>query len=289
MPIEAHDSFNRPSVSVPLWRYMDIPKFIDLLTSQKLWLSNLQSLAASDPYEGSPWPVTFPHRMWRKISDVPESLRTQILSFGGHDSSPEERFHHWLMLEEQVCLFEQAGRRQFYINCWHAAAHESAAMWKIYGAPGDGIAIISNGARLESALASNPERLHLGAVQYVDPDVFVIGTRNSFEPVLVKGAPYRYEHEVRLIYWDTTDMHDPLQNFDWNSETMRFENVIEDSRPVNPGVLLSCDVSVLIDRVIISPFAPSWYLPMIERLRDQLDLKFTVSISKLLTAPQQIP
>lgn len=289
MPIEAHASFNRPPVSVPLWRYTDLPKFIDLLTSQKLWMSNLEALAADDPYEGSPWPIMFPHRMWSRIEDVPEQLRSQIMMFGGDQGTPEERFQRWFMLEEQTCIFELAGRRQFYVNCWHAATHESVAMWKIYGAPGAGVAIVTNGARLENSLSENPMRLHLGAVQYVEPDVLVIGTQNTFDSVMIKGAPYTYEREVRLVYWDTNEMHDPLQDFDWNPERMRFDAIVEDARPLNPGIHLSCDVSILIERIIISPFAPSWYLPMIERLRDKLNLSFPITRSRLLTAPQQMP
>ncbi len=76
-------------------------------------------------------------------------------------------------------LFAQAGRRQFYVNCRHAAP-ESVAIWKIYGAPGAGVAIVSNGARLENALSENRTRLHLGAVHYVEPDVFVIGILAKF-------------------------------------------------------------------------------------------------------------
>ncbi|CAN7160796.1 DUF2971 domain-containing protein [Rhizobium rhizogenes] len=287
MPIEAHDLFQRPPISVPLWRYTDLSKFVDLLTSQKLWLSNLEVLARDDPYEGSPWSIAFPHRMWSTIENVPEPLRTQIANFGGPDGrSPEQRFKDWYMLEEQTCIFAQSGRREYYVNCWHAAQHESVAMWKIYGAPGAGVAVITNGARLETALASNSNRLLLGAVRYAEPNQLVIGTSNAFEPVITKGAAYQYEQEVRLVFWETEGMHDPLAHDKWNPDSMRFEDIIEDPRPLKPGIHLSCDVNVLVDRVLVSPFAAPWYLSMIEKLRDQLGFRFPVIASKLLTAPQ---
>jgi hypothetical protein len=277
-------------MSVPLWRYTDLPKFLDLLASQKIWLSNLEVLAADDPYEGSPGPMAYPHRMWQKLEEVPEPLRSQILNFGGrYDQTPEERFNAWLMLEEQTCIFEQSGRRDYYVSCWHAAGHESVAMWKIYGAPGAGVAVVTNGGRMETALSANPDRLHLGAVSYIEPDVVSIGTSNSFEAVMAKGKPYEYEREVRLVYWDTNDMHDPLKDVEWNDATKRFAPLVKDLRPLVPGLHLSCDAAVLIERVIVSPFAPRWYLPMIETLRDQLGFSFPVTASKLLTAPQKIP
>jgi hypothetical protein len=187
-------------------------------------------------------------------------------------------------------MMTQFGRRQFYVNCWHAAQHESAAMWKIYGSPGAGVAIVTHGGRLEAALASDSKELHLGAVRYVDPATFEIGTPNAFDTLMVKRANYSYEQEVRLVHWDTEgDLHDPLANFSWNEDTMRFDDIVEDHRPLVPGSLLDCDVDVLIERVIVSPFAPPWYLPMIERLREQLGFRFAVTASNLLTVPSIIP
>lgn len=275
-----------------LWRYTDLPKFVDLLTSRQLWLSNAEALAVDDPYEGWPGPIRFPHRVWRCIEDVPKNLQTQILRMCslGTDGSPQAAFRSWFMHEEQHCFMTQSGRRQYYVNCWHAAKDESIAMWKIYGSPGAGVAIISNGARLETALACNTQDLYLGTVKYQDRDIVQIGASNAFDTLMIKRISYSYEQEVRLVFWDIdpASFHDPLENFSWNEEKMRFENLVDDPRPLIPGLSLQCDVSVLIERVIISPFAPSWYLSMIERLRDQLDLHFPVIASTLLAAPKTI-
>lgn len=108
MAVEAQPSFNRPPVSVPLWRYTDHPRFIDLLTSQELWMSNLEALAVDDPYEGSPWPITFPHRMWSKIEDVPEPPKTQILNFGGSMVRQRSGFNAGRCLRSRLAL--RAGR-----------------------------------------------------------------------------------------------------------------------------------------------------------------------------------
>lgn len=269
---------------------MDFSKFIELLTSRTLWLANAEVLAAEDPYEGLPNAVQFPHRMWKSIDEAPDALRNQILEMRrDEDQTPDAAFKSWFMGEEQRCIMALSGRRDFYINCWHAADYESVAMWKLYGSPGAGVAVITNGARLETALSANDEDFYLGAVKYRDASILQIGTPNVFDDIMVKRNSYAYEAEVRLIHWHTGGSHDALENFAWNEETMRFDDLIEDKRPITPGYSFPCVMDVLIDRVIVSPFAPTWYEPMIGRLRDQLGLNFRMVRSKLLETPAIIP
>lgn len=287
LPLGEHPSFDRPPMTTRLWRYTDLSKFVDLLSSSKLWLTNAEILAADDPYEGTPGAIHFPHRMWRTLDEVPEQLRVQILELcsRGTDGTPQSAFSGWFMMEEQRCIMMQSGRRDYYINCWHAADHESAAMWKIYGSPGAGVAIVTNGARLEIALSENTEDVYLGAVRYRDPSFVQIGGSNAFDTIMLKRSSYSYEQEVRLVHWHTDDVHDALANFSWNDETLRFDDILDDPRPLRSGMPFNCDLDVLIERVVVSPFAPPWYGPMIERMRERFGHRFPVHRSKLLDAP----
>lgn len=291
MLLSDHPSFDRPPVTTRLWRYTDLSKFIDLLSCGKLWLSNAEILASDDPFEGTLGAVQFPHRMWRTLDEVPEQLRVQILEMcsRGTDGTPEAAFRSWFMGEEQRCIMMQSGRRNYFVNCWHASDHESAAMWKIYGSPGAGVAIVTNGARLETALSKNSEDFYLGAVQYRDPSFVQIGCSNAFDTIMIKRSSYKYEQEVRLVHRHTSDFHDALANFEWNDNTMRFDNIIDDPRPVVPGKSFNCEIDVLIERVIVSPFAPPWYAPMIERVRERFGLRFPIHRSTLLDAPHSLP
>ena len=291
MAIEEHPSFDQPPVTVGLWRYTDLPKFIELMISRSLWLANAEVLAVDDPYEGRFGAMQFPHRRWRSIDDLPEVLRVQLDERyrGESDGTRESIFNSWFMTEEQQCIISNAGRRNFYVSCWHAAHHESVAMWKIYGAPGAGVAILTNAGRMNASLAANDLGMHLGAVQYADANTFVIGATNVFDALMKKRASYAYEQEVRIVHWNTGDSHDPLVNFEWNENTLRFANVVDDPRPVTPGLSVECDIGVMIEQVIVSPFAPSWYVSMIERLRDILGYSFPVTGSLLLEAPPLLP
>lgn len=290
MPLENHPSFDRPTVSTPLWRYTDLPKFLDLLTSKSFWLTNLEILASDDPYEGQPDAVQFPHRYWKTIGDVPDELGRQIIQIyaDGDKTKADDAFRKWFMLQEQACIFSAYGRRQYFVNCWHAANHQSAAMWKIYGAPGAGVAVVTNGARIELALAQNSEPMYLGAVQYQQPGFVSFGASNAFDKILIKRAEFSYEQEVRLVYLDTNDMHDPLENCAWNSGTMRFDDIVEDNRPIRPGYRFNVDIETLIQKVVIAPTAPTWYEPMIEKLREQLGYSFPIEKSSLLDIPSTL-
>jgi hypothetical protein len=287
LPISDHPSFDRPLATKRLWRYTDLSKFVELLTSGTLWLANAEVLASDDPFEGLPGAIQFPHRIWNSIADVPEQLRVQIVeSYGkGIGETAETAFRSWRMIAEQMCIMTKFGRRNFYANCWHAGEHESAAMWKIYGAPGAGIAIVTNGARIETALAVNDEKLYLGSVKYREPSWVQIGMRNGLDAIMIKRSSYAYEQEVRLVPWKTDDIHNGIDHDAWNDDTMRFERFIDDVRPIQPGMSVKCDIDTIIEMVVVSPYAPSWYLPMIERLRDRFGHSFLVHKSKLLEAP----
>lgn len=291
MPITDHPCFNRPLVSERLWRYTDLPKFLHLITTKSLWLTNAEILATEDPYEGAPGAIQFPHRVWKSLDEMPKSLRKALLKRHSRDAdrSPSAIFRSWCMEQEQVCIMLLAGRRQFMVNCWHAGQHESAAMWKIYGAPGAGVAVVTNGARLSAALQGEERTLYLGGVNYVDPDYVSLGISNAFEPIMIKRSNYAYEQEVRLVHWDTTSHHDPLKNFNWDEDALRFTDLVDDPRDVTPGISLSCDIEALVEKVVVSPFAPPWYLTTLLELRDQLGFKFPVVPSPLNDKPYVAP
>lgn len=288
MPLEEHASFNRPPITTRLWRYMDVPKFVEMLTSGQLWLTSAEILARDDPYAGLPGPLRFPHRAWKRIDDIPPGFRQKIFDHGRRskpDATPDDAFMGWLQIAEQRCIMDASSRPDYFINCWHAAKHESAAMWKVYAAPGAGVVIVSNGGRIATAIADEERRTYLGAVQYMEPDVIQIGLPNGFDAYVLKRSSYAYEQEVRLVHWDPSNYHDALENAMWNEETRRYDGLIEDARPLRPGVSLDCDINVLIEAVLISPYAPPWYQATIERLRDRLGHSFPVVPSGLIQSP----
>lgn len=176
MAVEEHPYLNEPDGAEPLWRYMDLAKFVSLLVTNKLWLSSAEVLAKEDPYEVTISELNvaeFAHEQMAEIvPDFPEKV---------------------LKLYEQI-------RPYVFVNCWHAAKEESVAMWKTYASYDVGIAIVSSANRMRRALRRSNESIFLGRVEYIDYQQDVIDPRNLFGPTLKKRHSFSYEREVRLIH-----------------------------------------------------------------------------------------
>lgn len=266
---------------------MDLPKLVSLLTSRSLWLTNAEILAADDPHEGTLSTLHFTHRQWANFDEVPEFIKAQIRQAyrDGTDGTSEAIFRQFVKSQEEIGLFTKALRRSYSVSCWHAAKQESVAMWKIYAAPGPGVAVISNGVRIEEALAGNAHDLYFGRVNYFDEKTHQIDPWNTMNAIMAKRLSFSYEQEVRLVHLDNSNIYTPLSPDKWNDETLRYENLDPDPRPLSPGLALHCEIDTLIDKVMVSPFSPPWYAPMLEQLRDQLGFKFQICTSDLLSDP----
>lgn len=288
MAVESHPSFASPSSTSLMWRYIDLPKFTSLLISRELWLTNAETLALDDPHEASLSTAQFGHRKWLRPEDVPPNLLKQIAAQFGPKAaaSPIEAFNNYMKMQEQIHLDAQFGRKRYFMNCWHSAQGESVAMWKIYASPGPGLAIVSNSAKISESLRNNDQICYLGHVRYFDEEREEVDFSNGFNMVLSKRKSFSFEKEVRLVHWDTTNSRSPVDFDSWSEKILRFERLFPNEWPATPGLSLNCDVGTLIERVVISPYAPKWYVGIIEGLRDKFGFQFPVEVSKLMQAPQ---
>jgi hypothetical protein len=87
----------------PVWRYMDLAKYVDLLARKKLHMCRVDCF--EDPFEAS----------------LPD----------GHVPAFRKRMR----------LFREA-RRNTYVSCWRRGSDESEAMWKLYCGDAGGVAIV---------------------------------------------------------------------------------------------------------------------------------------------------
>src|ERR1035438_8989321 len=107
-----------------VWRYMDLPKFIYLLESKKLYLPSAERL--EDKHEGSAF--LFQKEKEQKLC-AERGLREVIPIISE-------------MRQEQLkCTF---------ISCWHKNNSDSHAMWRIYCGPERGVAIVTSYLKLRS-------------------------------------------------------------------------------------------------------------------------------------------
>jgi len=165
---------NNPNIKLPedpntiVWKYLDLSKFLDLLMSQKLFMSRSDKF--EDQYEGTFSEPTFEEI--RKLSiDNPDFL------------------NYYKSHSEKVA-----------ISSWHINEYESFAMWQIFTQNSEGLAIQSTIGRLQNAL--QPETnfdQHIGEVNYIDYKKEYIPFDDMFFPFLFKRKSFQYEREVRII------------------------------------------------------------------------------------------
>ena len=107
-----------------VWKYLDLSKFLDMLMSQKLFMSRSDKF--EDQYEGTFSEPTF-EELKKLSSENPKFLE------------------HYKKHREKVV-----------ISSWHINEYESFAMWQIFTQNTEGLAIQSTIGRLQKAL--DPEK-----------------------------------------------------------------------------------------------------------------------------------
>ena len=165
---------NNPNIKLPedpdtvVWKYLDLSKFLDLLMSDKLFMSRSDKF--EDQYEGTFSEPTFEEI--KKLSiDKPDFLN-----------------------------YYKTHREKVAISSWHINEYESFAMWQIFTQNSEGLAIQSTIGRLQKSLI--PEinfKQYIGEVNYIDYKKEHIPFDDMFFPFLFKRKSFQYEGEVRII------------------------------------------------------------------------------------------
>lgn len=131
-----------------------------------------------------------------------------------------------------------ASARNSLVSCWHASDVESEALWQIYCPVNmPGLAVRTTAAQLWKAISAESDAV-VGRVHYLD-------FRRSYAPsnkrLFCKRSSLAHGREVRAVIPDRRGSDDA-------------------------GKLIACDIGGLINGAVISPFAPSWFSGVVERL-----------------------
>ncbi|MDD2821603.1 MAG: hypothetical protein PHW29_10100 [Flavobacterium sp.] len=165
---------DNPNIKLPddsdtiVWKYLDLSKFLDLLLSQKLFMSRSDKF--EDQYEGTFSEPTF-EEIKKLATDNPDFLN-----------------------------FYKTHREKVAISSWHINEYESFAMWQIFTQNSEGLAIQSTIGRLQKALKPETNiNQYIGEVNYIDYKKEYIPFDDMFFPFLFKRKSFQYEREVRII------------------------------------------------------------------------------------------
>jgi hypothetical protein len=256
----------------PIWRYMDLPKFVQMLASRCLWFPKV--IRFDDPFEclgvaippemptGDSGPKSITHTdgggAKTQISIAEMGAQFGALSAIRFESSPE-------------CL---------YINSWCLAV-ESMAMWEIYGSGGRGIAVKSSIGQFRRAVdfgipetqyALGPVRYHgesstdfpqildlrRGSIPLIGPSLW----RKMMDIAFHKRACYEYENEWRAVLY-------------------------QDPRPDIRGIDIQFAARELIAGIYIGPRAEPFLFHAVEAISEKFGLTAPIQRSSLLVAPSK--
>ena len=164
---------------MPLWRYMDFWKFLNLINSSQLYFPNVEQLG--DQHEG---------KIPERIFDAMKSLDRNL---GRVDFA-----------EKYVEGLNRA-RKEILVSSWSAGFSENFAMWKMYAKEKLGVAIKTDIEGLKNAFNEAKENIYIGEVEYYDNNNPGYMTGNIYYSFLVKHNYYNFENEVRCIHCLNTE------------------------------------------------------------------------------------
>lgn len=242
------DLHMQPTDNQKLWRYMNFPKFVDLIQSRKLFMSKLSNF--EDPWEGFPSKLNYskeaPIRLVNEKGEITtyELLGTQL----GCDILK--------MMEKGDKDHALYIRQRIFANCWHMNDGESDSQWKIYG-DDFAVAIVTNFEKLKKAIHSDTHEICGSEVVYYDPSKENTSTKSVLQCAIYKRLCFEHEKEFRLL----------IMNMEEHDE---------------PGILVSINIEELIEQVVVSPRAPNWFVTVVKTFMNQNGIKVDIQKSNLL-------
>jgi len=243
------------SADTEIARYLTFEKFVWLVEKSALYHSRLDQLG--DPFEGS---VT---RAYARKRDAGEPV--------GYYHFPQYEGINNVRL--MLCSF---------VSCWHASPVESEAMWKLYSRADAGVAVVSTPARMREAvnLTLVQHTAMLGPVEYLDfeRDGMTLPFGRTARPGFLKRKSFEHEKEVRGMI--RIDEYPEDLNLIHSPKWVRSL-----AEKVPRGISVSVDLARLIERIYVSPLAPSWFVDLVQTLASRHGLANLVRPSRLLGEP----
>lgn len=267
-----HDSFTTPSnPDIPIWRYMEFAKFVDMLESSKLYFSRLDKVG--DRFEGTVSDETvrqFSESALDNLSDHiserskdkdSETIWNRIAELGLNRDVAQLSTQHFIDIQSRF-------RYYFYVNCWHMNENESVAMWKIYG--NKGVAVQSTYRQLCKSFTMGTMPVLIGEVRYKDFTKDLIHWHNLFDPMLTKRRSFAYERELRAAFIEIPE--------DGSWSTKARKDLENDQRQ---GIHVPVELDTMIVRVLASPGRPEWFRKLVESVLKTYNIDKPVTASSL--------
>lgn len=222
-----------------IWKYLDISKFISLISKKSLWLARVDTF--KDEHEG-----VFPIEMKQTLNKIYEEFEKNGKTKDGPIKNTSD--------------FQQYLIKNAYINCWHLNLDENMVMWEIYGKTENSIAIRTTVKDLKDSLSKKDlkkfkHNIAFEPVIYEKPDN-VPGRLTYQSPFFIKRPHFHFEKEVRLF----------LSTYSTKRPTI--DTLV--------GHEISINLKTIIKDIYIHPDATDWFFEAVQALVDKFELSISV-------------
>lgn len=239
---------NVENENINIWRYMDFIKFMSLIDRKSLFFARADKF--EDKFEGSYSKFNVKHREESLNNIYNERIQKETLN--------------------NISYFHKNMRKHTFINCWHMNEYESEAMWRLYLKNEAGISIQSTYKRLKESLQSTKYDVYIQKVFYRDYEKDPMPEGHAIYPFLFKRKSFEYEKELRAIIQQIPlqkDLIDLNENF------------------CNYGIEVNINLNILIEKIYISPFSPSWFYELVKAVVKKYGFNYEVKQSNLKEDP----
>ena len=168
---------NNLSKNEKLWRYIDLSKFVSLLSTKSLWLARPDTF--QDSHEGK-FPVAMKCSLDKSYSELGPCPNTDI-------SSSDD--------------FGRILCRNAYISCWHRNANENMVMWQVYGKDTNIVSIQTDVHSLKESLKGaklDGLSFLLKNINYQDHSESNLESYTA--PFFIKRPHFSFENETRILF-----------------------------------------------------------------------------------------
>ena len=265
-----------PPIDAPLWRYMNLAKFMSLLETRLQFFTRADKL--DDPYEGAWSEATL--RQLDSLIEYGGDMGHEDPVTGNRYASQKETARIWKQIIQGH--FQQE-RRFLLINCWREGEHESDAMWNQTPRHGERYELaiktdfkslvrsFPNGSRLPDIVAR---------VEYIPYQTKAMPL-SLVAPYFHKRIEFQDEREVRAIMSATPSVPDPAHP---DRDDVTAPDYSRDICEVGLGY--EVNPADLIHEVVISPHAQPWLADLIRKVIKRHGLGFSVRQSGLRDTPR---
>lgn len=191
-----------------LWKYFKTERFIEALRSGQIYFAAAHQFA--DPFEGA------------------VAVQTNL-------PPPDPRYAEMEHLERAFFQLKRLTK----ISCWHRAAYESDAMWKLYAGQHKGVAVRTTPDRMRVAFKPfriKPEYGHedlwAGPVEYIDLTQVRMKDATMLGRFFFKHRAFEWEREFRLAI------------------SLRMAEEFAVSVPMD-GISVDVDFATLVDQIVL--------------------------------------